>query len=147
MDETELPGVQELAVELLDQLAQPRHLHVDGAVVYIVVAAAGEVLALVGPSGSGKTTLARLVFRLYDPVKGQISLEGADLRHARLADLRRSIAIVTQDVQLFKASVRDNLTFFDRSVPDERIIKTLEELELARAAYGDAARSVLASRL
>ncbi len=90
----------------------------------------GSVLGLLGRTGSGKTTLARLIFRLYDPKAGRILLQGADLKAARLETLRRHIAIVTQDVQLFRASVRDNLTFFDRSIPDERILSTLEQLEL-----------------
>jgi ATP-binding cassette subfamily B protein len=83
-----------------------------------------------GRTGSGKTTLARLIFRLYDPKAGRIEFNGADLRDLHLETLRRSIAIVTQDVQLFRATVRDNLTFFDRSIPDEKILATLEELEL-----------------
>ncbi len=90
----------------------------------------GSVLGLLGRTGSGKTTLARLIFRLYDPKSGCIEINGTDLRKLRLEALRRSIAIVTQDVQLFRASIRDNLTFFDRSIPDEKILATLEELEL-----------------
>jgi ATP-binding cassette subfamily B protein len=90
----------------------------------------GAVLGLLGRTGSGKTTLARLIFRLYDPSRGRIALEGADLRSACLDALRSKIALVTQDVQLFRASVRDNLTFFDRSIPDEHILATLEQLEL-----------------
>ncbi len=54
----------------------------------------------------------------------------SDLREAHLETLRRNIAIVTQDVQLFRASIRENLTFFDRSIPDDKIIATLEDLEL-----------------
>jgi ATP-binding cassette subfamily B protein len=57
-------------------------------------------------------------------------LGGTDIRSARLRALRQHVAIVTQDVQLFQASVRDNLTFFDRGVPDERIRAVIEELEL-----------------
>jgi ATP-binding cassette, subfamily B, bacterial len=90
----------------------------------------GSVLGLLGRTGSGKTTLARLIFRLYDPQSGCIEISGADIREARLETLRRHIAIVTQDVQLFRASVRDNLTFFDRSISDEQILVSLEELEL-----------------
>ena len=85
---------------------------------------------MLGRTGSGKTTLARLLFRLYDPTAGQIALDGVDIRQARLRDLRQRVAIVTQDVQLFQASVRDNLTFFDRRIPDERIHEVIEELEL-----------------
>ncbi len=90
----------------------------------------GTVLGLLGRTGSGKTTLARLVFRLYDPTGGCIHLDSGDLRNLKLEALRQRVALVTQDVQLFHASVRDNLTFFDRSIPDERILSVLNELEL-----------------
>ena len=90
----------------------------------------GAVLGLLGRTGSGKTTLARLVFRLYDVKEGSIRINNVDLREFQLVALRRNISIVTQNVQLFRASIRDNLTFFDRSIPDERIVQTLEDLEL-----------------
>jgi len=90
----------------------------------------GSILGLLGRTGSGKTTLGRLIFRLYDVKSGSIKINNADLREAHLETLRRNIAMVTQDVQLFRASIRENLTFFDRSIPDEKIIATLEELEL-----------------
>jgi ATP-binding cassette subfamily B protein len=90
----------------------------------------GSVLGLLGRTGSGKTTLARLIFRLYEVKNGNIRVNGSDLRDVHLETLRRNVAIVTQDVQLFRASIRDNLTFFDRSIPDEQILQTLEELEL-----------------
>lgn len=90
----------------------------------------GSVLGLLGRTGSGKTTLGRLIFRLYDVRSGSIRINNMDLRDANLNSLRHNIAIVTQDVQLFRASIRDNLTFFDRSIPDEKIIATLEELEM-----------------
>jgi ABC-type multidrug transport system fused ATPase/permease subunit len=92
--------------------------------------APGTVLGLLGRTGSGKTTLARLVFRLYDPTAGQILLDGVDLCTPRIGELRQHVALVTQDVQLFQASVRDNLTFFDPTVPDQRILAAMEALEL-----------------
>jgi ABC-type multidrug transport system fused ATPase/permease subunit len=92
--------------------------------------APGRVLGLLGRTGSGKTTLTRLLFRLYDLSGGAIRLGGVDLRAARLDDLRQRVGIVTQDVQLFQASIRDNLTLFDRTVADARILAMLEQLEL-----------------
>jgi ATP-binding cassette subfamily B protein len=91
--------------------------------------APGTVLGLLGRTGSGKTTLCRLLFRLYDPDEGVICVgdgsddgQGAlDLCTLPLSDLRGRVGVVTQDIQLFQASVRDNLTLFDPSVPDERI--------------------------
>ncbi len=91
---------------------------------------AGEVLGLLGRTGSGKSTTARLLLRLYDPLAGAVRLGGVDLRDARLADLRRRIGMVTQEVQLFQGSVRDNLTFYDRGIPDGHILAALEELGL-----------------
>jgi ABC-type multidrug transport system fused ATPase/permease subunit len=90
----------------------------------------GSVLGLLGRTGSGKTTLARLIFRLYDVKAGNIRVNGLNLCDLQLETLRRNIAIVTQDVQLFRASIRDNLTFFDRSISDEKIVSTLEGMEL-----------------
>lgn len=90
----------------------------------------GSVLGLLGRTGSGKTTIGRLIFRLYHADTGAIKINDTDIQALQLGSIRRNIAIVTQDVQLFKASIRDNLTFFDRRIPDEKIIATLEELEL-----------------
>ena len=91
---------------------------------------AGRVLGLLGRTGSGKSTVARLVTRLYDPTAGAVRLGGTDVRDARLADLRRRVGVVTQDVQLFEATVRDNLTLFDPGVSDGRIVAALERLGL-----------------
>ncbi len=90
----------------------------------------GKVLGLLGRTGSGKTTLARLLFRLYDPNAGAICLNGSDIRDLGLADLRKHIGMVTQDVQLFHASVRDNLAFFNRRISDAQIEQVLRDLEL-----------------
>jgi ABC-type multidrug transport system fused ATPase/permease subunit len=91
---------------------------------------AGEVLGLLGRTGSGKTTLARLLFRLYEPTAGIIRVGGRPIEAVSLDHLRQAVAMVTQDVQLFRASVRDNLTFFDPLIPDARIVAILKELGL-----------------
>jgi len=91
---------------------------------------AGKVLGLLGRTGSGKTTITRLLFRLYEPQEGGIEVGGVPLGQTRLADLRRHVGMVTQNVQLFQASVRDNLTFFDPSIRDERLLAVIEELGL-----------------
>lgn len=91
---------------------------------------AGRVLGVLGHTGSGKTTLTRLLLRHYDPVAGAVRLGGVDLRELWLADLRERVGVVTQEVQLFHASVRDNLTFFDQRISDERIARALREVGL-----------------
>ena len=90
----------------------------------------GRVLGVVGHTGSGKTTLTRLLLRLYDVSEGAVRLGGVDLRDLHLADLRERIGVVTQEVQLFHASVRDNLTFFDERIADDRIVRALREVGL-----------------
>jgi len=97
----------------------------------------GRVLGVLGRTGSGKSTLARLLARLYDPTSGQVLLGGVDPRTARLDDLRRRVGLVTQEVQLFRASLRENVTLFDASgaqghggVPEGRVLEALEALGL-----------------
>jgi subfamily B ATP-binding cassette protein MsbA len=70
---------------------------------------AGTVCALVGPSGAGKSTFANLVPRFFDPIAGRVTLDGHDLRLLRLADLRRAIAVVSQDPVLFNDTIFNNL--------------------------------------
>ncbi len=91
---------------------------------------AGKVLGLLGRTGSGKTTLTRLIFRLYDPTSGSVKLGGIDTRDAEASSLRERVGMVTQEVQLFHASVRDNLTFFSEGISDERIETVLRDLGL-----------------
>lgn len=95
----------------------------------------GRVLGLLGRTGSGKTTLTRLLLRFYDPSTGEICLgrDGQEMQaipDVSLASLRERIGVVTQEVQLFHATVRDNLTLFENGVPDEKILAALEELGL-----------------
>ena len=90
----------------------------------------GETLGLLGRTGSGKTTMTRLLFRLYDIQDGDILIGNQSIRDLKLDELRRHIGLVTQDVQLFKATVRDNLALFHPEVSDDRIVTTLEDLGL-----------------
>jgi ABC-type multidrug transport system fused ATPase/permease subunit len=107
----------------------------------------GRVLGLLGRTGSGKTTISRLLFRLYDPTSGAVRLNGVDLRDAARADVRRRVGMVTQDVQLFRASVRDNVALFDESIPDAQIVAALDDLGLGRwlAALPDGLDTLLGS--
>ncbi len=97
---------------------------------------AGKVLGLLGRTGSGKTTATRLLFRLYDATEGAVRVGGVDVRRPHLDQLRERVAVVTQDVQLFSGTVRDNLTLFDPGVADERILAVLEDLGLAEWLRG-----------
>lgn len=92
--------------------------------------APGETMGLLGRTGSGKTTIGRLLYRGYDADRGEIQLGGVDVRELTLEQLRSRVAVVTQDVRLFEASVRDNLTLFDDTVPDDRIVAAIGEVGL-----------------
>lgn len=72
---------------------------------------AGETVAIVGSSGSGKSTLVGMLPRFYDASEGRILLDGRDIRDYRLADLRRQIALVSQDVTLFNDTIRANIAY------------------------------------
>ena len=89
------------------------------------------VLGVVGRTGSGKTTLSRILLRLIEADDGTVRVGRTDVRDVPLAELRRRVALVTQDVQLFAASVRDNLTLFGaHRARDHELVGVLEELQL-----------------
>ena len=91
----------------------------------------GKSLGLLGRTGSGKSTITRLLFRFYEINSGQIRVGGKPIEKILLDDLRNQIGMVTQDVQLFNATVRENLTLFDPEIPDDRILSVIEELGLS----------------
>ncbi|MEZ4729646.1 MAG: ABC transporter ATP-binding protein [Caldilineaceae bacterium] len=93
----------------------------------------GQTLGLLGRTGSGKSSLARLLLRLYDPQQGRICLGSdhqSELRHLPLAQVRQQVGLVTQQVQLFQATLRDNLTFWHPAITDDQIHHALAELGL-----------------
>ena len=88
----------------------------------------GQQLAIVGASGSGKTTCINLLLRFYDPTEGSITVDGRDIRSIRLADWRRNIALVLQEIYLFPGTIMENLKAFHTDVDDETVIKAAKEL-------------------
>lgn len=83
---------------------------------------AGERLGIVGASGSGKSTLGALIAGLYQPSEGTISIDGVDIAALSRQRLRQSLAFVDQRAAIFEGSVRDNISLFDHSLPDDRIV-------------------------
>ncbi len=83
--------------------------------------AVGETVAVVGPSGGGKSTLCQLIPRFYDVTEGSIAIDGVDVRHIRLDDLRRAIGVVQQDVFLFAGTVRENIRYGRPDASDEEV--------------------------
>ena len=81
----------------------------------------GETVAIMGPTGSGKTTLINLITRFYDVTEGAVLLDGVDVRMRKLADVRRSVAIATQDVFLFSDTVDGNIAYSDPDMDGEKI--------------------------
>jgi NHLM bacteriocin system ABC transporter peptidase/ATP-binding protein len=85
-------------------------------------APSGSWIAITGPSGSGKSTMARILSGLEDPWNGQIHFDGTSIRDLPRDLLRRSIAVVDQSITLFEGSLRDNISLWDPTMPDERIV-------------------------
>jgi ATP-binding cassette subfamily B protein len=83
--------------------------------------APGETVAVVGPTGAGKSTLVKLLLRLYELSAGSITLDGIDVREIRLADLRRAIGLVSQDVFLFDGTVRENIAYGSFDATPEQV--------------------------
>ncbi|HQT52744.1 MAG TPA: ABC transporter ATP-binding protein/permease, partial [Phenylobacterium sp.] len=90
----------------------------------------GTTTAIVGPSGAGKTTAVRLALRLIDPQGGRVTLDGMDLRQVTQASLRRSVALVPQDVALFNDTVYANIGFARPDASPEEVRKAAEDAEL-----------------
>ena len=81
----------------------------------------GSTIAIVGHNGGGKSTLVNLICRFYDPLQGCMKIDDLDLRHVRIEDLRRRIALVTQHTELFNDTVRYNIAYGNPGVTDQQI--------------------------
>ena len=82
---------------------------------------AGEIVALVGPSGAGKTTFVNMIPRYYAPKEGRVLIDGIDIRDVSIADLRKQIAIVPQDPQLFRTSIAENIRYGRLEATDAQV--------------------------
>lgn len=91
---------------------------------------AGCRIGLLGPSGAGKSTLVDLLQRHYDPDYGRILIDGVDLRDLAIADLRRRLAVVSQDVVLFGGSILDNIRYARPEASDEEVTEVLQQAGL-----------------
>ncbi|NEO28254.1 MAG: ABC transporter ATP-binding protein, partial [Kamptonema sp. SIO4C4] len=91
---------------------------------------AGQTIGIAGSTGSGKSTLVKLLLRFYETQEGQITLDGLDIREIRLADLRRSMGLVSQDVFLFHGTVAENIAY---GTADASFAEIVEAAKLAEA--------------
>jgi len=102
------------------------NLHVDG----------GRSIGVVGRTGSGKTTASRLLLRLVEATSGTVSLGGVPIADIPMAELRRRVALIPQEVELFAGSVRDNVTLFDDVPTDADVIDALHLAGLSTLVTG-----------
>lgn len=101
---------------------------------------AGEKVGIIGRSGAGKTTLIHLLCRFYDPDKGSIEVDGIDLKHIALSDLRRHIGIVFQETYLFDGTIAENIAYGCPDASGEQIIQAARQANahafISRLPYG-----------
>lgn len=86
----------------------------------------GEFVALMGPSGVGKSTVFKLLFRLYDPLDGEVLLDGQDIKQLKLEDFRSQICVVSQTAYLFNDSVMNNIIYNNPAVSKEEVYSMAE---------------------
>jgi len=85
-----------------------------------------EAIAIVGPTGAGKTSLINLIIRFYDPISGKILINNRDIRSWPVADVRKRVALVTQDPFLFTGSIRENIVGADMDISERELAKILD---------------------
>ncbi len=99
--------------------------------------APGRSVGVVGRTGSGKTTFSRLLLRLVEASEGTVALGGVPIADIPMAELRRRVALVPQEVELFDGSLRDNVTLFDAAPSDDEVRVALERAGLDQLAAGN----------
>ncbi|MDQ0365636.1 ATP-binding cassette subfamily B protein [Catenuloplanes indicus] len=122
--ETSLASLEDVAV--LDRAATEPVLHGLSFTVE-----PGTMVALVGPSGAGKSTTAMLLSRVYDVTSGAITIGGTDVRDARLASLRDTVGVVTQDAHLFHETIAENLRYARPGATDDELWAALTAAQVA----------------
>lgn len=115
-------------IEMNDiSFAYPSRLETTVLREFSLQAKAGQRIALVGPSGSGKTTTVSLLFRFYDPITGEIRIDGQPTREMALPLLRRNLALVPQEVLLFGGSIRENIAYGKPGATESEIIEAAKK--------------------
>lgn len=125
------PTASEVSLASLESVAVPDKLP-EKTVLHDVsfVAEPGELIALVGPSGAGKTTITQLVPRLYDVQSGSVTINGIDVRDAKIESLHQLIGTVTQEAHLFHDTIRANLLYAKPDATDEELKDALRAAQI-----------------
>jgi len=110
--------------------------------------AAGKSVAVVGGSGAGKSTLTKLLFRLYDPQQGQVSIDGQNIRDVPQSELRQQLGIVPQDTVLFNDTLANNLRYARPDASDQELVAVIRmaQLEHLVEALGDGLETLVGER-
>ncbi|MBI4778850.1 ATP-binding cassette domain-containing protein [Candidatus Falkowbacteria bacterium] len=83
----------------------------------------GEMVGLIGPSGAGKTTIVDIILRLFNPNKGEISIDGENINKIKINDWRKNIGYVSQDIFLKNDTIANNIKFYNDSITDEEMVE------------------------